>query len=197
MLTRKIGKRKGFLFLAAIFILNALTFSSPERTIRQGTLEFTVGSYSMNEPRFDAVYAKGGLMGGMGLSAAIVSNFNFNLEIKYYNRTGTLTFSKEQTDFYLLPISLGLRYVVPLGILNPYFGGGADFYFYYEDNPIGTVLNYTNGYHFMGGAFIRFSKSVPVMINLKLKYTVAKAQENDIPIHLGGLEYAAGLVFVF
>jgi hypothetical protein len=196
-LTGKTDKRKGFIFFAALLVLNTLTFSASERTIRQGTLEFIVGSYNMNEPRFDAVYSKGGVMSGVGLSSAIASNFNFYLEIKYYNRTGTLTFSKEQTDFYLVPISLGLRYIVPLGILNPYFGGGPDFYFYYEDNPIGAVLNFTNGYHLMGGTYIRFSKSVPVMINLKLKYTAAKAQENDIQVQLGGFEYAAGLVFAF
>jgi hypothetical protein len=197
-LIRKIAKRKGLLFLAAILVLNVLmSFSATERTIRQGSVEVIVGSYSMNEPRFDAVYKKGGLIAGVGLSAAIASNFNFYLEVKYYNRTGSLTFSKEKTDFYLLPISLGLRYIFPLGLLNPYFGGGADFYFYSEDNPIGTVLNYTNGYHLMGGTYLRFSKSVPLMLNLKLKYTTARAQEKDIKLQLGGFEYAAGLVFAF
>jgi hypothetical protein len=196
-LTRKIDKRKIILFLAGIFILNILTFSKSQRPIRQGTLEFFVGSYKMNEPRFDAVYAKGGLMPGLGLSAAIVSNFNFYLEVKYYNRKGTLTFSKEKTNFYLLPVSVGLRYIYPLGIVNPYVGAGADFYFYYEDNPIGTVLNYTNGYHFIGGTYIRFVKSLPLMLNLKLKYTSARATENNVKIQLGGLEYAAAVVFAF
>jgi opacity protein-like surface antigen len=200
-LTRKIARRKGFLFLTAILVLNVLlSFSATERTIRQGSVEVILGSYSMNEPRFDAVYKKGGLMVGVGLSAALASNVNFYLEVKYYNRTGELTFSKEKTDFYLLPISLGLRYIFPLGLLgrlDPYAGAGVDFYFYSEDNPIGTVLNYTNGYHLMGGTYVRFFKNVPLMLNLKLKYTAATAQEKDVKLQLGGFEYAAALVFAF
>jgi hypothetical protein len=172
-------------------------FSFQERPIRQGSVEVIFGSYNMNEPRFDAVYPGGGTMAGLGLSAAIASNVNFYLEIKSYIRKGTLTFTKEKTQFTLVPISLGVRYIFPFGIVNPYAGAGADFYFYYEDNPIGTVLNYTNGYHFLAGAYIRFLKNVPVLINLKLKYTTAKAEENSVKIQLGGLEYTAGLVFTF
>jgi len=196
-LTRKMDKRKGLVLLAAIFVLNALTFAATERPIRQGTVELIFGGYSMNEPRFDAVYSKGGLMMGFGLSAAIMSNLNFYLDAQYYSRTGELSFSKEKTDFYLFPISLGVRYIYPLGLANPYVGAGGDFYFYYEDNPIGTVLNYTGGYHLTGGAYFRFSQSIPLLLNLKLKYTWAQATENDIKIQLGGFEYALALVFAF
>ncbi len=190
-------RRKGLILLLAIFVLNALTFSATGRPIRQGTVELTFGGYSMNEPRFDAVYDKGGLMAGFGLSATVVSNFNFYLDVQYYHRAGELSFSKEKTDFYLLPISLGIRYIFPLGLANPYVGAGGDFYFYYEDNPIGSVLNQTGGYHLSGGAYFRFSENVPVLLNLKLKYTWAKATENNISIQLGGFEYALALVFAF
>ncbi len=196
-MARQFDKRKGIVLLAAIFILNALTFSATERPIRQGTVELIFGAYSMNEPRFDAVYNKGGLMAGFGLSASIVSNFNFYLDVQYYKRAGELSFSKEKTDFYLLPISLEVRYIYPLGLANPYVGAGGDFYFYYEDNPIGTVLNHTGGYHLSGGAYFRFSKAIPLLLNLKLKYTWAQATENNIKIQLGGFEYALALVFAF
>jgi hypothetical protein len=197
LLTSQITIRKIALSLTAFLALNILTFSSPERTIRQGSVEFTLGSYSMNEPRFEAAYPSGGLMGGLTLSSAVASNVNFYLDIKYYSRQGTLTFSKEKTTFYMVPIDLGVRYIYPLGLFNPYLGAGLDFYFYYEDNPIGTVLNYTNGYHITGGTYLRFAKRVPVMVNFRLKYTWAKAEENTIPIQLGGFEYCAGLAFAF
>jgi outer membrane protein W len=185
------------LSLTAFLALNILTFSSPERTIPQGSVEFTLGTYNMNEPRFEAAYPSGGLIGGLTLSSAIASNVNFYLDIKYYSRQGTLTFSKEKTTFYMVPIDLGLRYIYPLGLFHPYLGAGLDFYFYYEDNPIGTVLNYTNGYHITGGTYLRFVKSVPLMVNFRLKYTWAKAEEEANPIQLGGLEYSAGLAFAF
>jgi hypothetical protein len=191
------GMKRAALFLAVSLGLNMLVFSSSERTIRQGALEFSLSGYDMNEPRFDAVYKPGGLMYGLSLSTAIVSNVNFYLDIKYHSREGELTFSKEKTNLYIVPVNLGLRYIFPFGFINPYLGAGLDFYFYYEENPIGTVLNYTNGYHISGGTYIRFSPSVPVLINIRLKYTWAKAEENNISIQLGGFEYGAGLAFAF
>jgi hypothetical protein len=189
--------KKAALFLAVSLALNIFAFSSSERTIRQGSVEFTLGGYAMNEPRFDAVYKSGGLMSGLSLSSAVVSDVNFYLDIKYYSREGELTFSKEKTTFYIVPISLGVRYIYPLGLFNPYLGAGLDFYFYYEENPIGTVLNYTNGYHIAGGTYIRVARSVPVLINLRLKYTWASAEENSVSIQLGGFEYGVGVAFVF
>jgi len=186
------------IFLLFSFLLfNIFAYPAADRPIRQGSLEVLFGSYDMNEPRFEAVYPTGGLMSGLALSAAIVSDVNFYLEVKYYARQGELSFSKEKTDFYMVPISLGVRYIFPLGLFNPYFGAGADFYFYYEDNPIGTTLNYANGYHAAGGTYLRFSKTVPLMLNLKVKYTWARAEQEGIRVQLGGLEYAAGMVFTF
>jgi hypothetical protein len=189
--------RKAELFLAASFALSTFIFPSADRTIRQGSVEFTIGSYNMNEPRFEAAYPSGGPIAGLTLSSAVVSNLNFYLDIKYYSRHGALTFSQEKTEFYLVPIDLGVRYIFPLGFFHPYLGAGFDFYLYYEDNPIGTVLNYTNGYHATGGAYLRFSKSVPILVNLRVKYTWAKAEQDAAQIELGGLEYCLGLAFTF
>jgi len=183
--------------LAAYFALSTFIFPSADRTIRQGSVEFTLGAYNMDEPRFEAAYPSGGPIAGLTLSSAIASNLNFYLDIKYYSRHGTLTFSQEKTEFYLVPFDLGLRYILPLGFFHPYLGAGFDFYLYYEDNPIGTVLNYTTGYHITGGAYLRFAKSVPILVNLRLKYTSAKAEQDAVQIELGGLEYSLGLAFTF
>lgn len=189
--------KKATLFLAVSLALNILAFSSTERTIRQGSVEFILSGYNMNEPRFDAVYDTGGLMSGLSLSAAIYSHVNFYLDIKYYSREGELTFSQEKTNFYIVPFDFGIRYIYPFGLFNPYLGAGLDFYFYYEENPIGTILNYTNGFHLTGGTYIRPLKNVPVLINLRLKYTWAGTEENNVPIQLGGFEYGVGLALTF
>jgi hypothetical protein len=190
-------KKTGLVVLGALLTLSVFPLSAQDRPIRQGSIEIILGSYDMNEPRFDAVYPKGGLLAGLGASAAIVSNLNIYLEAKYWQREGALTFSKEKTTLRLVPLSLGARYIVPLGVVNPYVGAGGDVYFYYEDNPIGTTTNSAVGCHVMGGTCIRFAKSVPLMINLKVKYTWAKTTQSDLQIQLGGLEYAAGIGFAF
>ena len=196
-LANRMNLKRAALLLAVSLCLHAFAFSSTERTIRQGSVEFTLAGYNMNEPRFDAVYEGGGLMSGVSLSSAVISNVNFYLDIKFYYREGKLTFSQEKTTLYIVPVTLGLRYIYPMGLFNPYLGAGLDFYFFYEENPIGTVLNHTNGLHIMGGTYIRPSKSVPVLLNLRLKYTTAKAEQNDVPIQLGGFEYGVGLAYTF
>ncbi|MBN2409822.1 MAG: hypothetical protein JXE07_08800 [Candidatus Aminicenantes bacterium] len=188
---------KAAITLAVLLVFNALAFSSSERTIRQGSVEFMLSGYAMNEPRFDAVYNTGGMMTGLSLSSAIVSNVNFYLDIKYYYREGELTFSKEKTTLYIVPISLGVRYIYPFGLFNPYLGAGLDYYFFYEENPIGTVLSRTSGFHITGGTYMRFSRSVPVLLNLRLKYTAAEAEQNGTPVQLGGFEYGVGLTYSF
>lgn len=165
--------------------------------IKQGTIEFLTGRYQLDEPRFKAVYSENGPIYGLGLSANLLTPLNFYLDIKYFQREGTLTYTKEKTQFYLLPLSLGLRAVVPIGFLNPFIGTGADFYTYFEDNPIGTVLNFTNGYHFMAGIYIQAGK-LPVFLSARFKYTRAQAEEEKgRRIQLGGLETLLSFGFIF
>jgi hypothetical protein len=192
----KNGKAR-LIALAAFLALAAFPIGAQERPMEQGSLEVILGGYDMNEPRFDAVYPKGGLLAGLGASARIISNLNLYLEAKYWEREGELTFSGESTTFRLFPISLGVRYILPLGVLNPYAGAGGDIYFYYEDNAIGTTINSASGYHAMAGTYLRLSRSAPLMINLKAKYTWVNTAEGDFEIKLGGFEYAVGLALAF
>lgn len=197
MLAKTRSARPGLIALAALLAFGAYPLSAQDRPLRQGSVEVFLGGYQMTDARFATIYPKGGLIAGLGASAAIISNLNLYLEAKYWQRQGFLTFSKEITTLRLLPISLGVRYIVPLGFFNPYLGAGGDMYFYYEDNPIGTTANRATGYHVLGGAYFRFARSVPVMINLRAKYSWVKAVQSDFTVQLGGLEYSAGLSFAF
>jgi hypothetical protein len=196
MTMAKNGKAR-LVALAAFLALAAFPIGAQERPMEEGSLEVILGGYAMNEPRFDAVYPKGGLLAGLGASARIISNLNLYLEAKYWERQGELTFSRESTTFRLFPISLGVRYILPLGVFNPYAGAGGDMYFYYEDNAIGTTINSASGYHATAGTYLRLSRNVPLMVNLKAKYTWVNAAEGDFEIKLGGLEYAVGLALAF
>ena len=196
MTMAKNGKAR-LIALAAFLALAAFPIGAQERPMEQGSLEVILGGYDMNEPRFDAVYPKGGLLAGLGASARIISNLNLYLEAKYWEREGELTFSKESTTFRLFPISLGVRYILPLGVFNPYAGAGGDMYFYYEDNAIGTTINSASGYHATAGTYLRLSRNVPLMLDLKAKYTWVNTAEGDFEIKLGGFEYAVGLAMAF
>ena len=164
---------------------------------RQGTIEFFLGRYNISEPRFKDIYPTGGTMPGLVLTSTIIWNVDLYLEVKEMNKVGKLTFSGDKTTLILVPLSLGLRYVQPLGFVQPYVGAGLDTYLFYETNPIGTVFNYVHGTHVLGGIYIQFHESVPVLLNFRLKYTSANVTINDVEIKLGGLEYSAGLVLAF
>jgi len=191
------GRAKhGLGVVAAVILLISALAPASAAAVNQGTVEFMIGSFGVSDPRFTAVYKERGGVQGLILSAMLVRDFNFYLEVKHFGKTGLLTYTQEKSNFHLFPISLGVRYILPLGVLYPYAGAGGDFYIYYEKNPIGTVLNYANGIHALAGAYVQFGK-LPLFLNLRLKYTKARAEESGKFIELGGWEYGAGLAISF
>jgi len=182
---------------AVLFVALAVSGFGQTTAKDQGTFEFYYGKYDIKDARFTDVYKTGGSIQGIGLSSALAYGFDFYSEIKAFYKTGALTYTQEKTTFLLLPLSFGLRYVLPAGILRPYAGGGMDFYFYYENNPIATTLNVATGYHLTGGLYLLFGKNSPIRLNGKVTYTRVKATEEGVSIQLGGLEYGAGIAIVF
>lgn len=183
--------------LAALVSLIVLSFRPLPGSERQGTLEFYTGRYDINEPLFKTVYVEAGSIQGLILSSSLVFNFDFYIELKALYRKGELTYTKQPTTLVLAPVSLGLRYVLPLGFVQPYAGGGLDYYLFFETNPIGSFFNYIRGYHGLGGVYLRFFKKFPVLLNFKVKYTKAAFEVNNRRIELGGPEYGAALVIAF
>lgn len=185
------------LVLAALALLSAQSAPQAQAVERQGTLEVFLGRYDIQEPLFKKVYQPGSAVQGIILSSALFFNIDFYLELKAIYKTGQLTYSKEKTKLLLVPVSLGLRYGLPLGIVEPYAGGGLDFFLFYESNPIGSLFNYVQGSHLLGGVYLRFAKSFPILLNFRIKSTWAQAQVNGRKVELGGLEYGGGLVIAF
>jgi len=189
------------LVLAGALVLGLIAPSFGQATEpvvkNQGTFEFYLGSYRISDERFKAVYKEGGALPGIALSSTLIAGFDFYAEIKAFYKTGTLTYTGEQTKLLLIPLSLGVRYVLPGDWVLPYAGGGADFYFYYENNPIATTMNIAKGYHLLGGLYLQFGKNSPLRLNGRVKYTRIKTMEEGVSVELGGLEYGVGLVIVF
>jgi hypothetical protein len=196
------GKRIG---AAALALGLALAFAAPapaaaegQDARKQGTFELFLGPYAVSDPLFKEVYSQGAnTVRGIILSSSIVAGIDFYAQIKALYKTGALTYTQEETKFLMIPLSLGLRYEFPTSYVIPYFGGGADFYFYYESSTIGTTMNVVTGTHVLGGLYIEFGKGFPVRLNGMLKYTWVNATESGQTIKLGGLEYGGGVAFVF
>jgi hypothetical protein len=188
-----------FLLGPALLLCLSPVFSQvAEKPLRkQGTFEFYLGRYAIPDARFKNVYEPGGGIRGVFLSSALPFGLDLYAEIKEFHKTGKLTYTLEETNFLLVPLSLGIRYVLPGGILMPYLGGGADFYFYYESNAIAKTMNIVSGVHLLTGLYIQIGRNSPLRLNGRIKFTRLKAREGEIEVELGGFEYGAGLVIAF
>ncbi len=198
MFARSAGRRaakRGLLAAAAVLFAASAAAAGP---FRQGSVELLFGSYTMNEPRFAAVYPSSGPVRGLAFSAGLPLGLDLTFEARYFGRSGKLTFSGEETDFHLVPLSAGIRYSYPvLPFLRPYAGAGADLMFFVEDNPIGTMISTATGFHLQGGLYVGTPDRFPVLLNLQLRRTWVAAHENGLTLQLGGLEVSAGLAFAF
>lgn len=183
--------------LAALVVLSLAVPRNASASIRQGTIEYLTGSSSIAEPKFKTIYPEGGSIQGLSMSGTLFFNLNMYLDVKTMTRTGTLSFTKEKTTFRLVPISLGLRYILPLPIAHPYVGAGIDYFFYNEDNPIKTVVDATTGSHLLLGVYLHPFEKVPLALNLRAKFTSAEATMEGTPIKLGGTELGVTFAIVF
>jgi len=190
--------RFGFFLAPAVLLCLGAAFAQTEPPPRkQGMVELYFGRYDITDARFKSVYEAGGGIRGLFLSSALPFDLDLYAEIKEFHKTGRLTYTLEETTFFLLPLSLGIRYILPGRVLMPYVGGGADFYFYYESNPIAKTMNIVSGAHALAGIYIQPGRNWPIRLNGRIKYTRLLAREGEIDVQLGGLEYGAGLAIVF
>ncbi len=81
-----------------ILIFLFLCYSPGFPAIKQGTFEFLTGQYNLNDSRFKAVYSENGAIYGLSLSANLFNPLNFYLEIKYFQKEGALTYTKEKNS---------------------------------------------------------------------------------------------------
>lgn len=186
--------------IAALALLGSLSpLAAPLRAAdsRQGTFEVLYGRLSINDPAFQQVYAKGGRLAGIGLTAALFLNIDFYLEAKVFSKKGRLTFSREATRFVLLPFSVGFRWRAPLGLIEPFVGAGLDYDVFYENNPIGTALDYAKGTHILAGVALKPGRRSPLALSGRIRYSMVKAEHAGISVDLGGLEAGASLAFLF
>jgi len=153
------------------------------------------GAYlSPSDSDFKSVYGGGGMFGAE-ISFSLASSLEAWLSGDYFAKTGSLTYTDEQTKLTLIPIGAGLRYKFLSGWVQPYLGAGARYYLYKESNIIGTVNK--GGIGFVGklGANLKFAGSL--FLDLFVGYSFCKMKPADFEFGVGGLEIGAGLGYGF
>jgi len=161
----------------------------------------TAGSLSIASQRFKDFFKKAGIVPGMEASHIFSSHnhtfLGFSLEIKRISRTGKSTITSRNTFFSLIPISLTGKFLMGNNEISPYLGAGIDLYLYKEKSGMGNTSGATTGFHIEGGVYYHSPLFEFIKIKAALRFSRAVANENNIKVNLGGLEFGVGILYCF
>lgn len=153
------------------------------------------GSYfSPTDSNFKSIYGGGWVYGGE-ISFNLTKRLDLWLEGGYFAKTGSLSYTMEETKLTLIPLGTGLRYRILPGNISPYIGAGARYIIYREKNIIGEVK--AGGVGFVGKAGLAIALSDHFGFDIQAAYSYCRMQPADFEFNVGGLEFGAGLVVSF
>jgi len=162
--------------------------------------EISGGYFFPSEKAFRTIYGTG-LMFGLDIGRNIWKDMELHLQVRYYSKTGQLTFTKERTRVKLVPLALSSRYIFLKKKINLYGGVGLTYNWFEEKNPIGRVKESQLGFSMKIGGFKRikgFKKFLKVLIiDAYLDYHYCKMKPAEIRFDAGGFElgFAFGTEF--
>jgi outer membrane protein W len=113
-----------------------------------------------------------------------------------YHGKGELTLTKESTQITLIPLEAGLIFQIPekRGIANLYFGIGAQYYQYREENPLAAIKGEAWG--ITGRVGVALKISARFMIDMHINYSHCEVKPLDIKANLGGYQAGIGLGYL-
>ena len=182
--------KKSVLFAAFLFFFNIFAISEGFRG--GGSL----GYYAVHDSIYRDTYGSGNLMYGVFLSFDLIRNFELRGEVGYLKDKGEMTLTKEEIEFSIIPVVLGVRIkIIEIKSFSPYLGAGVDFCSYKERVRIGDTSNSTIGYHVEGGSYISLGRRFTFDFNMR--YVKADAKPYDETFKLGGWKTGVGVGYSF
>lgn len=170
---------------------------------RVGKYSFSVGAGMRNfsDTLFKSIYDKGGTSYNVDLGIKIKNSLEVFVHTDYFTKDGLLTYTEENTTLKIIPIELGLRYIISINkqcqpMLFPYVGAGAGYYMCKEENPIGTFDKKGLGFLLEGG--LRYYPVGFFFIDAKIKNVFLKIK-NDLGmnVNVGGFSYMGAIGISF
>jgi opacity protein-like surface antigen len=180
-------KYSGLLLVLLLLVSSSHAFS--------GSLKIGVclNYYSIQDPIYKKIYGSGQLMFGGSLSYEFIRKLEFRAEANYFLDKGRMTVTKEELEFRLVPIVLGVRFRVLDRRLSPYLGLGMGSYSYKEYYPerFGNISDSTAGYHLEAGCYYNLGSRFSLDLNIRfIKADVKSLAETA---KLGGLRIGIGI----
>jgi hypothetical protein len=163
-------------------------------------LEISGSYFFPSEKAFRDIYGPGGEV-GLDIGRTIWKNIEFHLEVRYFNKSGRLTFTQEKTRVKILPLGAHLRYVFLKKGLHLYAGVGLSYCLFQEKNPIGKVDDSRFGLSARIGGYkkIKGLKNFikHFIIDGYVSYHYCEIKPAEVKVDIGGAGFGMALGFEF
>jgi len=179
------------------FILGVALLLVPPGNFLQGkafSLEIKGAYFQPTENVFKEIYGNGRTY-GVELGIRIWDGFALWASGDYFNATGKLTFTREETKIQIIAVCGGVKYYFLSGRISPYVGLGIGHFAYKEESPIGKVKKGNLGY--IGKAGISFNIVSGLILDIQVDYSYCQVKPAEVKANLGGLQAGIGLGVVF
>jgi len=176
-----------------IFALGLIVFLAVG--VASGSITLKVASFSPTGTDFKNIYG-GGITYGVDLSFTFAKDLEFWVGASTFSKRGKTSYTQEETSLSLIPISGGVKWQIITGKrVSPYIAVGVEYVLYKESNIIGDINTGGVGFLGKGGALFHISKSFG--IDAYIVYSSCSMHPADFAFNIGGLEFGAGIVYIF
>jgi hypothetical protein len=153
------------------------------------------GSYFMPQDKNFADIYGGGIAYRLELSTPVLKHLEIWIEGGFFERSGLLTYTKEETRLSIVPAGGGLRFVSNSGRWNFSAGLAIDYFMFREANILGTL--YAGQFGFAGTVGTAYFLERHLLAILELRYSYCRMKPEDLSFNLGGIEAGIGLGYRF
>jgi outer membrane protein W len=181
---KKIG-----IYLFLFFISSTVL---PKDNVRIGAY---AGYFSSRDNTIQEVYTRGDITYGVKIGVRIWKGFSIWLSGTQFREVSETSLLGDITTLTLNPLTLSLRYTIPLGSVNPYLGGGYAYIYYKEKSDIGNVSGEGRGYSLDAGFEIKLSRRFH--LDIGAAYTDVGVRPTGFDIQLGGLQAGISFLVIF
>jgi len=153
-------------------------------------LELKLGYFSPSNSDFRDIYG-GGINFGAEVTYPIKKCLAVWMSLGYFSKKGNLTYTAEETDLRIIPLSIGVKgFLRAGGKIDVYAGLGLDYNIYHEENVLGTVNDGGIGFLVKAGGYIKLSAKV--VIDIFLVYSTCSLEPAAFKFNVGGFQGGLG-----
>ena len=188
--------------IASLYIVFIFMFFCSFAGAQNLKFEYRTGYFSPQESLLKQVYDKGWIN---SFEFGLTGNFGerHGLEVyvlgRSFNKSGELTYTKENTDLEILTWGIGARYKIDVfrQIVFPYAGVGLNYNRFKEKNVLVKTTKYEVGYEFQGGVYLRPFRGIlnVLLLDFFVNYRSCAMNFDLRDLNIGG--WTAGIGFGF